>query len=334
MNTLKRKVPASEILQKNVMVLILLGMVVLMTFVNSNFFSLANGLNILRNMSVQGIMACGMTMLLVGGELDLSFGSTIGLTSVIITQFCEKLPEYGISMGSAAVLGIVVSMVAALAIGAANAFFVVKWRLPALLVTLSTQFAVYGIAGTITAGYPNYTLPDWWSVWGKAKIGEIPVCVLIFLGMLLLFYIIMGHTKFGRTIYAVGGNAEAARLSGINVAKYKYAMFMIMQVTACIAGLVFSSQLMGGTASYGSGVEFLVIAAVIIGGTSINGGSGTMVGTFIGLLFMSVIMNAMTIANISEYPQYVVRGLIMLFAIWMNSFQSKLAEKRKLKLSQ
>jgi ribose/xylose/arabinose/galactoside ABC-type transport system permease subunit len=334
MNTIKKYRGIGEFFQKNVMIVILIGLVIVMTNVNSNFFTVANGLNILRSMAVQGIMACGVTVLLIGGELDLSFGSTVGLTSVIVTQLCTRLPEAGVSIDAAAVIGIVVALAAGLGIGAVNAFFVVKWKVPALLVTLAMQFTVYGISGSITGGYPNYTLPSWWSFWGKDKIGELPICVIILLLVFVVFYFVMGHTKFGRTIYAVGGNAESARLSGINVAKYKFSMFMIVQVMAVLAGFVFSSQLMSGTANYGSGSEFLVIAAVIIGGTSLNGGSGTMIGSFIGLLFMSVIMNAMTIANISEYPQYVVRGLIMLFAIWLSSFQSVMAEKRKIKLKE
>jgi ribose/xylose/arabinose/galactoside ABC-type transport system permease subunit len=321
MKNLKEKFSTRKI---NALIPVLIIMVVAMTFVNKNFLSAANVINILRSISMTGVMAMGMTLLLVGGEFDLSFGSTIGMTTVLVTLMPKLLVPMGIDISVAAILGLILSLIFGVLMGLAHGYFVTKFKLPAMLVTLSTQFVAYGIAGSISGGFPMYDLPDWWTIFGKDKLGgEIPYSVLIFLVVFVVFYVLMNHTKYGRTVYAIGGNAEAARLSGINVKKYKYSIFIIMQLTAVLAGLIFSSQVMSGTVIYGKGTEFTVISAVIIGGTALAGGSGGPIATLIGLLFLNTILNAMTIANIPEYPQYIVRGGIMLMAIVLSVVRSK-----------
>lgn len=335
MNTVKKKFSFVDFAGKNILLVVLLVMVIAMVFVNKNFLTLSNLINVLRNMAVTGIMACAMTMMMVGGEFDLSFGSTLGLTTCIIPLLTENLSAAGMSVTAGALIGILIAFVAATLVGCINAYFVVKWRLPAILVTLAVQFTVYGVAGTITGGYPQYTLPEWFAFFGKGTIGgKVPYSIVIFLVVFVLFYIIMSHTKFGRTMYVVGGNAEAARLSGISTKKYKAWIFIVMQWAACLAGIIFASQLAGGTQAYGRGTEFNVIAGVIIGGTGLAGGRGTMRGTFIGMLFLNIIMNAMTIANLSEYLQYIVRGIIMLAAILLSEAQGIWANKKRIKSAQ
>ena len=322
-------------LVKYILVVLLIGVAMVMIGVNQNFLTPANLINILRNIAIQGILACGMTMVLIGGELDLSFGSTIGLTSLIITIFCDKVPEMtGMSIDVAAIIAICIALGCSVLFGLANAYFITKWKMPSMVVTLGMQFVIYGIGGALSEGYSFFTLPKWWSVFGTDKIGSIPICVLIFLAVFLIFFMVMSKTKFGRKIYAVGGNAEAARLSGINVRKTKYSIMVIMQLCACLGGIILSSQIFAGQVSYGKGMEMTVIAAAVIGGASISGGRGTMIGTLLGVLFLGVINNAMTVANIGDYPQYIVRGGLVIFAMLLNVLQTRENIKHKKVLKQ
>lgn len=321
--------------EKNILLVVLLILVMFMAFVNANFLTGKNLINILRNMAVNGILSCGFTMLLVAGEFDLSFGSTLGLTCCLIPAMSARFADTALGMTGGTLIGILIALVVSVCIGLVNAYFVIKWRLPSMLVTLATQFAVYGVAGVLTGGAPQYTLPAWFGFFGKGMIASaIPVSVVIFLALMVVFYVLLQHTKYGRTLYVVGGNAEAARLSGINTARFKAGVYIVMQVTAFLAGVIFSSQLAGGMPTYGKGIEFNVIAGVIIGGASMVGGVGNMKNTFIGLLFLNVIMNAMTIANVSEYWQYVVRAVIMILALLLSQAQRIWSNSRKIKAAQ
>lgn len=331
----KRKLNFQNFIEKNFMLVILLVIVVVMFFVNKNFLTVNNMINILRSMAVTGVMGCGMTMLMVSGEFDLSFGSTLGLTTCMVPLICEWFQNMGLGLTQGAIVGMLAALLVSIVVGFLNGYFSVIWKLPAMLVTIAMQYAVYGLAGVLTGGFPRYTLPDWYGFFGKGMIGGFfPISVIILMIMFILFYIILGYTKFGRTMYTVGGNKDSARLSGINVTKYKIIAFIVMQITAWAAGIIFGSQLAGGTPVYGKGMEFNVIAGIIIGGISLYGGAGSMKETFVGMLFLTLIMNAMTIANLGEYAQYVARGLIMLGAIMMSEVQRRMSNKRKVRQAQ
>ena len=312
----------NDFLRKYLLLVLMALIIISMSFINSGFLTVANGINVLRNVSMQGVLACGMTMMLVSGNIDLSFGSTIGFTGVVIGYTGRALISAGTSETISALVGIAIALVASIVFGCLNAYFVNRWRMPAMMVTIASQFLILGIAGIISKGYPTNQFPSWYTIFGKDRIGgEIPVSVVICIAFFVLFYIMLNKTKFGRTIYAVGGNQEAARLSGIKTKKYIYSTYITMQVCGVVAGLIQSSQLNQGSHSYGGTATFNVIAAVIIGGCGMAGGTGNMKGTIIGLLFLGLIMNALTILNASEYIQYIVRGALILFAIWLTSVQ-------------
>lgn len=314
-------------ISKNILIVLMLAIIVVMSFVNQNFFTLGNFINILRNISVQGILACGLTTLMIAGGLDLSFGSTIGLTTLLIPMVSHGLAQYGVPTGVGVLIAFVICLICGVIIGCLNAFFVTRFNMPPMIATLAMQYVVYGVAGTLNGGYPVYDYPKWFSVFGKGKVGMLPISVIIALAFCAVFYILLNHTKFGRTVYAVGGSTEAARLSGINVVKYQYATYIIMQLIAVVASIVFSSQMMSGSHSYGKDYAMLVMSAVVIGGTSIAGGAGNMLGTIKGLLFLGLVLNAMTIANLGEYVQYIVRGTLIIFAIILNMTQQTLQLK-------
>lgn len=315
-------------ISKNILIVLMLLIVVIMTvFVNPNYLSVSNLINILRNISVQAILACGCTVCLLGGGLDLSIGSTIGLATVVMSLTITNLTGAGVGEVPAVIIAILLSLLVGVVIGAANAFFITKFNMPPMICTIAMQYAVYGIAGSLSGGYPLYGFPDWFKVLGQGKIGIWPISVLLAFVFCIIFYILLHHTKYGMTVFAVGGSFEASRLSGINVEKYVYSIYIIYQLMAVVAAVVFSSQMKAASHSYGKEYSTIVLSAVVIGGTSIAGGHGSMLGTLKGLLFLGLILNAMTIANLNEYAQYVVRGGLIIFAIILNVVQSRLSVK-------
>lgn len=324
------KFDISKITGKYVLEIILLGIIILMTFVSPGFLTTDNLLNILRNMSLQGVIAFGMTMAIIAGEIDLSIGSTVALTGVIIGLVSGGLSKAGIMpMDYAVLVGVLLSLIAAGATGLFNGWLLTTFKMPSFIITLAMLNVLYGITAIISKGFPVTTLPAWYNVLGAGRIfGVIPVPAIILLVVFVITLIIMNYTKFGRAVYAVGGDPEAARLSGINVKRVKTYCMVIVQVCAAISGVLVSSQVMSGSSTFGKGWEMISISSVIIGGASLFGGIGKVWGTFVGLIFLGVIINGMTLLNINEYAQYVVRGGLILVAVLINTVQTQRKVKK------
>jgi ribose/xylose/arabinose/galactoside ABC-type transport system permease subunit len=312
-------------INKYMLEIILVLLIVVMSVTTRGFLTINNLLNILRNVSLQGCIAFGMTMVIVAGEIDLSIGSTVALTGVIIGLTSGKLSAAGIlPMEQAVVLGMVLSVLAAALAGLFNGWLLTRFKMPSFIVTLAMMNVLYGLSAIISKGFPVTTLPGWYSVFGAGRIFNIiPVPALVLVLVFVVNFVIMGHTKFGRSVYAVGGNAESARLSGINVNKIKIVVMMVVQICSAISGILASSQVMSGSSTFGRGWEMIAISSVIIGGASLNGGIGKVVRTLVGLIFLGVIINGMTLLNVNEYAQYVVRGLLILTAVLINTVQTQ-----------
>lgn len=317
--------PGSLILarmNKHMLEIILLVIVVIMSFASSGFFTVDNLLNIFRNIAMQGIIAFGMTMVIISGEIDLSVGSTVALSGVTTGLVTGKLANAGIMpIEQGVIVGMLVSLISAGLIGLFNGWILTKYKVPSFIITLAMLNVIYGLAAVLSGGFPVTTLPSWFNVLGSGEILSIPIPAVILLIMFAIIFILMSYTKFGRAVYAVGGNPESARLSGINVARVKIVSMVVVQVLAALSGILLSSQVMSGAFSFGKGWELLVIACVIIGGTSLFGGIGKVWGTFVGLTFLGVLINAMTIMNVNEYVQYIVRGLLILAAVLITTIQ-------------
>lgn len=311
--------------QKYILELILLLLFVVMSFVSPVFFTSKNLINILRNISIQGIIAWAMTLLQICGGIDLSVGAAVGFSGIIVCLAGKNLPVwFGIPLDYACMIGIVVALCVAVLIGCANAFFVTHYKMPAFIVTLAMQYVIYGIAGTLSSGFPLMNLPGWYyNLASKYLFGIFPTCILWFLGIGVIFYIITHLSPFGRKVYAVGGNQEAARLSGINVVKTRYIVMILVQVCASIAGILMASQVMSGQVDYGATWNIQCISAVLVGGASLSGGGGTIKGTLLGMIFIGVLLNAMTIMNFGLYAQFLARGIMILFAVWISIIQSR-----------
>ena len=282
------------------------------------FFTVENLMNILRNVSLQGIIAFGMTMVIVAGEIDLSVGSAVAFSGCLAAWGTGWLAGAGVPGPAAVGAAAGASLAAGAGIGALNGFLRVRFRVPTFITTLAWMTVLRGAAGLITGGFPITSFPAWYNVLGGGYVAGVPVPALFFLGVFAAVQFLMGWTAFGRAVYAVGGNPEAARLSGIPVGRVQVLVMSAVAGLAALSGLLNSSQIMSGSATTAEGWELDVIAAVIIGGTSLMGGAGTVRGTFVGILFLGVLSNGMTLLNFSTYWQLVVRGALILGAVLLN----------------
>ena len=319
---------ARDFIFDHVVELILVILILIMGNVSSTFNTTANWLNIFRNMSMKGLIAFGMTMVIISGQIDLSIGSTVAISGVIVARACRDLPELmGVSVTLACIIGIVLSFMLAITMGFIHGFAQHKFGMPAFIVTLASQNLLYGLAGMLSGGFPiANTFPVWFTQLGTGRIGGIggfPVPALILYLFFGVMFFIIRYTTTGRSMYAVGGNQESARLSGIHVLKTKVFAFSAVQVMCVVAGFINSAQVLSGSYSFGRGWEVDVISAVVIGGTSMAGGIGNMWGTMVGIIFLGVIINGMTILNVSVYAQYVVRAIFMSIAVLVATYRAK-----------
>lgn len=306
----------------------LIILIIALAFSSKGFMTWANWMNILRANSLKGVIAFGMTMVIIAKLIDLSIGSTVGLAGVIVALACRDLGAAGVDLTAAALIGMVASLLLGIGIGWLHGFFQHKTGMPAFIVTLASLYAIFGLAGRLSGGFPIANqFPDWYNQLGGGRIGGqsgIPIPAIVMLISFVIVWFILGYTTTGRASYAIGGNPESARLSGINVGKTKIFAFIIVQILAVVSGFMTSGQVMAGTYTFGKGWELDVIAAVVVGGTSFDGGSGAVWGTLIGVIFMGVIGNGMTLLNIDVHTQYVVRAVIMFLAVLLSSYRAKI----------
>lgn len=308
-------------LKKQMLLSILVMLCIFLTFTAPGFFTVDNFLNVLRNSSMQGIIAFGMTMVMIAGEIDLSVGSAVAFAGCLTAWIVQLLTGLGFAAPLAVLIAILVALIVGYLFGLFSAVVRNKYDVPTFIITLALMTALTGFANLITGGFPIVPYPMWFNVIGGGYVLGIPVPAIILVLVFLIINFIMTSTTFGRSVYAVGGNMEAARLSGIKVNRIKVAIMGITSMLMALAGIMVSSQIMSGTASTARGWELDVISSVVIGGTSMHGGSGSVKGTFIGIIFLGVVVNGMTLMNINEYWQYVVKGFLILGAVLLNVTQ-------------
>jgi sugar transport system permease protein len=301
----------------------LLGVLVLVFLVLSvsapNFLSTRNLLNILQQAAFFGIVAFAMTLVIVAGEIDISVGSLAALSSALLGVMVVNL---GLPMWAACI----VVLIAAAAIGAFAGWIRAVFGVPTFIATLALYLGLRGVAMLITNTFPIPVDSAKFFYWGGGKIaGVIPVPAVYLLIVFIVIAVIARKTVFGRSIYAVGGNAKSAELSGINVRTIRISVLAISALTAAVTGLLQSAQLSSGNGTIANGLEFDAIAAAIIGGASLSGGKGTIVGTLIGVLFIAVLMNGMVLLGVDPYAQQVVRGAVVLVAVLVNVWRSRRA---------
>lgn len=296
------------------LLLALILLFVILSLVAPNFLSARNMFNVLRQVSFVGIIACGMTLALIGAEVDLSVGSVVALTSSLLGVLVVKV-------GWPLVPGILVVLAEATLVGTFAGWVRVRWDIPGLIVTIALMLSLRGMAFVLTNAYPIPITNDSFAFLGGGDIVGVPFPALIFLVMMGLFWFISTRTVYGRSVYAVGGNAEATRLSGIPVNRVRITIFATTGLLAAISGVLLTSRLNSGYAGVGVGWEFDVISAVIIGGTSLFGGEGSILGTLLGVLFIGLLGNGMVLLGVNPYLQDVARGVIILLAVLLSALQ-------------
>ena len=286
---------------------VLLFEIIFFSFASQYFFSASNFINVLRQVSIVGIMAVGMTFVILTGGVDLSVGGVTACVGVI----CAKLMVGGWHP----VLAILVALAFAGLVGAVNAFFSHEFKLNAMIVTLATLQILKGISYIVTGAIPVYGFTEKFKVIGQGHVGAIPIPIIIMLALYVIAYIVLKYTKFGQSIYGIGGNEEAVRLTGINSRRAKYSAYILCSVVSGIAGIVLLSRANTAQPSAGFGYEMDVIAGAVLGGISMSGGEGKITGVFAGVLVMAILSNGMLMMDVSEYWQWVTKGIVMLVAI-------------------
>lgn len=298
------------------LLIVFIALYVTLSILTPDFLTAANQLSILQNAAFFGIVAFAMTLVIVSGEIDISVGSMAALSSSMIGVFVVK---QGIPMIIAVVLVLGIAAGIGAFAGAMRSYFGV----PTFISTLALFLALRGAAQLITSNFPIPIAPEEFFYWGGGRILGIPVSALYFVAVALIVALIARRTVFGRSIYAVGGNAKAAGLSGIPVRRIKILVMMISAVAAALTGLLQSALLSSGNSTIAVGLEFDAIAATIIGGAALTGGKGTVVGTAIGVLFIAALLNGMVLLGVNPYAQQVVRGAVVLIAVVVNVWRTR-----------
>jgi len=296
------------------LLLALILLFIILASVAPNFLSARNMFNVLRQVSFVGIIACGMTLALIGAEVDLSVGSVVALTSALLGVLSQRL-----HWPLAPVILLV--LVEAALVGALAGWIRVRWDVPGLIVTIALMLSLRGMAFVLTNAYPIPITNDSFAFLGSGNILGLPFPAILFLLMMGIFGFISTRTVYGRSVYAVGGNSEATRLSGIPVKRVRIIIFATTGFLAAISGVLLTSRLNSGYAGVGVGWEFDVISAVIIGGTSLFGGEGSILGTLLGVLFIGMLGNGMVLLGVNPYLQDVARGVIILAAVLLSALQ-------------
>lgn len=299
--------------QKSLIALILLITVV--SFLNPNFFTLANILNILRQTSVNAIIAVGMTLVILTAGIDLSVGSILAL--------CGAFAATLISMEVPVVFAVPIALLAGAGLGALSGVIIAKGKVQAFIATLVTMTLLRGVTMVYTDGRPISTgftdVADDFSWLGTGYMLGIPVPVWLMMLVFASVWYLLNHTRFGRYIYALGGNESAARLSGINVDNVKMAVYAICGMLAALAGLIVASRLSSAQPTAGMGYELDAIAAVVLGGTSLAGGKGRIMGTLIGALIIGFLNNALNLLDVSSYYQMIAKAVVILLAVLVDT---------------
>jgi ribose/xylose/arabinose/galactoside ABC-type transport system permease subunit len=295
-------------------ILVLLGIV--FAFMSEAFLTPRNLINVLRQVTMVVITACGFTLLLISGSLDLSVGGVIALSGCV----AAGLSTQGLPLIFAFLIGICIGGI----IGLINALLVVVFRVTPVIATLGTMYISRGLAYIYTSNVTHgglgivKGLPTNFNML-TTYAWHIPVPVIILVLVVVMFLFIQTKTVFGKYVYATGGNEEAARLSGINVSKIRFSLFLIVGFLAGLSGIIMASRIGSGQPNSGIGFEFDVIVAVILGGTSLSGGEGSIIGTVIGALIVGVLGNALNLLGVQTFYQYIASGGVLIFAVILDS---------------
>jgi rhamnose transport system permease protein len=294
---------------------VLILVVVAMSFLSPNFLTLSNMLNTSRFFTEIGLIALGMTLIIITGGIDLSVGSSLAIVSVAV--------GFSFAAGLPLPLAILFGVFVGLAAGAFNSFFITQLELHPLVVTLGTLALFRGVAFGLSDADAVSDFPAWFDYFGQFFIGPIPGQLIVFVMAVAVVWLILARTRYGRYVYAIGSNEEAARFSGVPIRRVKVALYTGMGFLVALAAVIYTSRVSTARADSGTGLELDVIAAVVLGGASIYGGKGSVAGTVLGLLIIATLRNGLVLAGVSSTWQLFVLGVLLIAAVFFNEFFRK-----------
>ena len=308
---------AKNLIKSNAIWLVfILEVIVFAIASNGAFIRTNNIINISRQVAYYGIASIGMTFVILIAGIDLSIGSIITFVNVICAYL---MVNSGMNMWVA----IIISLALSTLIGLLNGCMVATIGIPALIATFASQTVFEGVSYLISGGRPISGLPEGFALFGRKSIGMVPVCTIIMIACFAIGSFILNKSFFGRYFYAIGGNEEAAELSGIRVNRMKYLIYALSGFFAGLAGIVLLSRSNSAQSTVGKGLEFDVITCVVLGGVSVNGGVGRMSGVVSGVLIIGCLTNGMILMDVSEYTQMVVKGLVLAVAVGIDCLSKK-----------
>jgi ribose transport system permease protein/putative xylitol transport system permease protein len=311
MATLTKQNLASVLAKQGILVAFAI-FIIAFTLANPKFLSVDNIFSVVRSSAILGIMALGVTFVVISGNLDLSVGSMMSFSTIVVLDLHDQIGP---------LLAIPAMFAMTLALGAFIGFLVGYLKLNSLIVTLGMLSAIHGLTLTYSGG-KNMDIADkdgtWFSVFGQGTALGIPVPILIFIALAALLGLVLSKTPFGRKVYAVGGNGTAATFSGIRRARTVFFCYIMSAACVATAGLIQASRSLGSQNTVGQGMELEVLAAVILGGASLMGGSGTIFKTVIGVLILGFIQNGLLLLGLQFYVQFVVTWIIIILAVWLD----------------
>ena len=287
------------------------------------FLTFSNLINVTSQISVNAIMVMGLFLAILTSGINISIGSVAAFTSLITSIMLVSENPFASSFPVALITGLAVGAL----IGVIAGFFIAELELQPFIVTLGLQVVIRGLVMVVSGGMPVSRLGETFSFIGARHLGPIPINVIIMMGIFVILWYVLTHTTFGRHLYAIGGNKEAARLSGIKTKRNIYIVYIIGSVTAAIAGMILASRVNSATPTAGIGAEMDAIAAVVIGGASLKGGKGTILGALIGAFIIGVLNNGLVLMDVGVFWSQVVKGAIILLAVSADAITSRKSGK-------
>lgn len=285
----------------------ILILIALLSFASPYFFTIGNAKDILLGAAVTGIISIGMTLVIINGGIDLSVGSTVALSATILALLLK--------LGFSVPIALLLTLLAGFGAGALNGLFIAYAGINPFIITLGTMSLYRGLAFIIGGGYPITVVNAGVRFIGSGQILGIPVPIYLIAIVFIILYVVLKYTEFGRNIYAIGDNELTAVFSGIEVKKTKFMIYGINGLLAAISGFILTAQIYAGDPSAGRGYELDAIAAVILGGASLSGGTGTLFGTFLGIATVSIIINGQNLLNVPYFYQLLSKGIVILIAM-------------------
>lgn len=300
--------------------LIFVLLIIVLSIARPNFLRPQNIMNVLRQISINGLLSIGMTFVILTGGIDLSVGSMLAFGGVIAASLASD------AMGGTITHPMVaagVALLAGLVLGSMNGALIAKFRLPSFVVTLGMLSMARGFTFIYTDGMPIPRIDKRFLVFGQGVVFGIPLPVIIFIIVYIIAWLTLNNTRYGRYIYAVGGNEKSAKVSGVNTRLVVFSVYAISGILSALGGVILTARTTAGLPQAGMSYELDAIAAVVIGGTSLSGGQGVLSGTLVGALLIGVINNGLDLLGVSSYFQQVVKGAIIVGAVLLDSFRKK-----------